>query len=144
MFTGLFGGDEVVVGKLSDGVPDLIVDRARLLTALDVNKRDVHVRGRDGGGKRLMAICDGDHDVGSITVEISGQVVRKHGDVLHHGHSGAIAPRVPPCDVIKLKVGMGLYRLKGGLETRIAGAGREDDGNSTDGYRALDVRLFQG
>ena len=78
------GRDEVQVGELGDGVPDLLVDRAGDLAALDVGERDVHVGGRDRGRQRLVAVGDGDDDVGLEIVEDRGQLEQPEAGRLGH------------------------------------------------------------
>src|SRR5262245_18243731 len=52
--TGEIGRDKMKVGELGDRMPYLFVDRAGHLAALDVHKRDVHVRRGDGRRERLV------------------------------------------------------------------------------------------
>ena len=86
--------DEVQVRELRDRVAHLLVDRAGDLAALDVRDRDVHVRRGDRGRERLVAVGDGDDDVGLEVVEHRRQLeqaeagrLRRRDEVLaleHH------------------------------------------------------------
>ena len=67
------GAREMQVGELGDGVPHLLVDRARDLAALQMGDRDVGVGGRDRGRERLEAVGDRHHHVGPERVEHARQ-----------------------------------------------------------------------
>ncbi len=83
------GRDEMQIGELGDGMAHLLVDRAGDLAALDMGEREVAIGGGGGGRQRLVAVRDGDDDVGPELLE--------HGRKLAHADAGRLWPRQPAC-----------------------------------------------
>ena len=82
---GQFAGDQVEVGKLGDGVADFFIDVAGDFTALDVGQGDVGIGSRDGGGDGLIAVGDGDDDVGLEVLESRHELDHAKACGLDHG-----------------------------------------------------------
>ena len=86
--------DEVQVRQLGDGVADLLVDRAGDLAALHVDDRNVHVRRRDRGRQRLVAIRDRHDGVGLEVVEHRRELDQAEAGGLRRRRRGS-RPRAP-------------------------------------------------
>ena len=98
---GVLSGHEVQVCELRDGVTNLLVDRSRHLTSLDVDHRQVHVSAGDRGGDDLEPIGDDDDAVRSELVEHGGGLDHAETGRLRHRERGAALEHVedPRCDI---------------------------------------------
>jgi hypothetical protein len=153
------GRDQVHVGELRHGMAHLLVDRSGDLAALHVRERDVHVGSGDRGGQRLVAVGDGNHDVGAQVVQHRGQLQDAEAGGLGHrrgilalehdedlgvdaeavalhvadGAAVAIEQRRRGDDELQLQRGMRLDRGERGFDPAVAGPGGDDDANLTHG-----------
>ena len=74
--------------EFGDGVTRALVDGAGDFPALDMHDADVHVRRGDGGGERLVAVSDEQHEIRRQALEFTGELDYAETDGLGHRRGG--------------------------------------------------------
>ena len=146
------------MGKLGEGVADLIVDGAFTdLAAFDVGDGDAEGEGDGGGGEHLVAIGDEEEEVGAHLAEGVGEAEAGEAEGLGHAGVGVggeealdaggdgEAVALDLCDgraelgremggeddELEVDVGMGGEVFEGPVEMAVVGAGAGDDGDGS-------------
>src|SRR6266480_487192 len=150
---GPFGARKMEVRELGDRVSGAFINRTGNFTPLNMSDADVHICRRDGGGERLVAVADQQHNLGFEALELAGKFDHAEADRLCHcGRRGTFQfdvnlpvnwETVRSDDLhrlvkafqhhgagsqdLELQVRMCGNRLHHGLEAAIVGAIHQDD-----------------
>ena len=84
-----FGGHQMVAAELADGVAHRFVDRARSLTAVDMQAGDAQMQSGNRAGEHLAAVAQEQQQVGLLSRQRRGDAAQTFRDAQRHALTGA-------------------------------------------------------